>query len=155
MKEITKECTHVEKYTVYEAVDGTEFTNQEECKKYEESALGVARGKVQPLFVSTSNDAWTLMGGCDDHKVIAVKFKDTTDVDTFLQWLYLECPWYLNEHHRERKAVVESIVRTTYNNREDVILIGKNCDGEYYFINSRQNIIDNLMTLDKKKEEEK
>lgn len=152
MKEITKERTHIEKYTVYEAVDGTEFTNQEECKKYEESALGVARGKVQPLFISTSNDAWTLMGGCDDHKVIAVKFKNTTDVDIFLQWLYIECPWYLNNHHKERKAVIESIVRTAYD-RGDVILIGKNCDDDYYFINSRQNIIDNLMALDKKEEE--
>ena len=152
MKEITKECTHVEKYTVYEAVDGTEFTDQKECEKYEESALGVARGKIHPLFVSTGNEAWTLMGGCDDHEVIAVKFKDATDVDTFLQWLYLECPWYLNEHHKERKAVIESIVRTAYD-RGDAILIGKNCEEEYYFINSRQNIIDNLMALDKKEEE--
>ena len=151
MKEITKERTHVEKYIIYEAIDGTDVNSLEECKKYEESALGVARGKIQPLFVSTDNDAWTLMGGCDDHKVIAVKFKDTTDVDTFLQWLYLESPWYLNEHHKERKAVVESIVRTAYD-REDIILIGRNCDGDYYFINSRQNIIDNLMALDKKEE---
>jgi len=151
MKEVIKERTKVEKYTVYEAVDGTVFADKEECGKYENSALAVARGKVQPLFVSTNNDAWTLMGGCDDHEIIAVKFEDITEVDTFLQWLYLECPWYLNDIHKERKAEVDSIVRTAYN-RNDVILMGKNCEGDYYFINSRQNIIDNLMTLDKKEE---
>ena len=152
MKEITKERTVTEKYTLYEAFDGQEFTDKKECQKYEESALGVARGKVQSLFVSTGNDAWTLMGGCDDHEIIAVKFEDITDTDTFLQWLYLECSWYLDDLRRERKAEVESIVRIAFD-RKDVILMGRNCNGDYYFINSRQNIIDNLMALDKKEEE--
>ena len=152
MKEITKERVYKEKYTAYEAFDGQEFTDAKECAKYEESALGVARGKVKPLFVSTGKDAWTLMGGCDDHEIVAVKFKDITEMDTFLQWLYLESPWYLREEQKERKAEVESIVRTAYN-RNDAILMGKNCEGNYYFINSRQNIIDNLMALDKKEED--
>lgn len=149
MKEITKERTVTEKYTLYEAFDGQEFTDKKECQKYEESALGVARGKVYNLFVSTGNDAWALMGGNEDHEIVAVKFENPTDVDTFLQWLYLECPWYLNDYHKERKIEVESIVNTAAE-KNDVILIGKNCDGDYYLINSRQNIIDNLMALDKK-----
>lgn len=151
MKEIIKERTKVEKYTVYQALDGTVFTSQEECRKYEESARSVAKGKVQSLF-GTGKDAWTLMGGCDDHEVVTVKFKTTTNVDNFLQWLYLECPWYLNDIHKERKIEVESIVHTAAE-KNDVILMGKNCDGDYYFINSRQNIIDNLMALDKEEEE--
>lgn len=57
MKEITKERTHVEKYTVYQASDGAEFINYEECKKYEDSALGVARGNIAKLVVGRSNDA--------------------------------------------------------------------------------------------------
>jgi hypothetical protein len=32
MKEGIKERTNVEKYTVYEAVDGTQFTFKEDCK---------------------------------------------------------------------------------------------------------------------------
>ena len=152
MKEITKERTKVEKYKVYEAVDGTEFNTLEECVKYDNSALAVARGKTQNLIVSDGNDAWSLMGGCDDHEVVAIKLWNSTDTDTFLQWLYLECPWYLYDSHNERKAEVEAIVRTAYN-RDDVILMGKNCEGDYYFINSRQNIIDNLMALDKKEED--
>lgn len=151
MKEIKKERTIKEEYTLYKAFDGQEFTNKIECQKYEESARGVVRGKVQDIFISTGNDAWSLMGGCDDHEVAAAKFKDITDMDTFLQWLYLECPWYLIDSYKERKAEIESIVRTAYNNK-DVVLMGKNGDGYHYFINSRQNIIDNLMALDKKEE---
>lgn len=152
MKEVTKERTVTEKYTLYEAFDGQEFTDRKECQKYEESALGVARGKAQNLFVSTGNDAWSLMGGCDDHEVVAIKFWNSTDTDTFLQWLYLECPWYLSDSQKERKAEVEAIVHIAFD-RKDVILLGRNCDGDYYFINSRQNIIDNLMALDKKEED--
>ena len=151
MKEITKERTITEMYTVYKAFDGQEFTDKKECQKYEESALGVARGKIQSLIVSKGNDAWTLMGGCDDHEVMAVKFEDVTDTDTFLQWLYLECPWYLDDLRRERKAEVESVVRIAFD-RKDVVLMGRNGNGDYYFINSRQNIIDNLIALDKKEE---
>lgn len=149
MKEITKERTKVEKYTMYEASDGTEFSDAHECQRYEESALGVARGKLQNLFINKGENAWSLMGGCDDHEVVAVKFDVIADTDDFLQWLYLECPWYLNDSHKERKAEVEAIVRSAFN-RKDVILLGKNCDDDFYFINSRQNIIDNLMALDKK-----
>ena len=152
MKEVTKERTHVEKYTVYEAFDGQEFTDKNECMKYEQSALGVARGKCQRLIVSEGNDAWSLMGGCDDHEVVAIKLNDSTDTDAFLQWLYLEHSWYLTDNHKERKAEVEAIVHIAFD-RKDVILLGKNCDGDYYFINSRQNIINNLMNLDKKEEE--
>lgn len=153
MKEITKERTYTEKYTVYESFDGQEFPDKNECEKYENSALGVARGKVQSLIVSKGNDAWSLMGGCDDHEVVAVKFGDYRYMDDFLQWLYLECPWYLNNSHKERKAEVEAIVLNAYIEK-DVILLGRNWDGDYYFINSRQNIINNLMALDKKEEKD-
>ena len=37
---------------------------------------------------------------------------------------------------------------------KDVVLFGINCDGDYYFINSRQNIINNLRDLDKKEEKD-
>jgi hypothetical protein len=117
MKEITKERTITEKYTLYEAFDGQEFTDKKECQKYEESALGVARGKLQSLIVSESNDAWSLMGGCDDHEVVAIKFWNSTDTDAFLQWLYLECPWYLNDSQKERKAEVEADLQEEANHK--------------------------------------
>jgi hypothetical protein len=34
----------------------------------------------------------------------------------------------------------------------DILIFGVNCDGEYYFINSRANIIDNLLNLKEDKE---
>ena len=157
MKEIIKERTKVEKYTVYQAVDGTEFNSLEECEKYEESALGVIRSKIAKLIVYDTRkipgeDAWTIMGGCNDHDIVAVKMNTATDLDVVKQWLLLECPYYNSEGRKELKAKRFEIFEEAYNN-EDVLIFGMNCDNEGYFINSRQNIIDKLSSLDKPKEE--
>ena len=153
MKEITKERTKVEKYTVYQASDGAEFINYEECKKYEDSALGVVRGNVAKLIVGRTDSAWELMGGNDDNSVIAVKMNCVADVDLVKQLFLLEHPYYDSDERKEAKQKKFDIIEDAYNNN-DVVLFGINCDGDYYFINSRLNIISNLNSLDKKEAKE-
>ena len=48
MKEIKKEVKKeiIETITIYQAADGSEFNNAEECKKYENSAAGMLMCKV-------------------------------------------------------------------------------------------------------------
>lgn len=149
MKEVTKERTHVEKYSVYEATDGTQFDFKEDCEKYEKSALGVLRGRLQKLIVGRAENAWELLGGSDEDEVIAVKPEKETDIDLILHWYYLENPHYLNDNCKKYKDELEHIVTTAYNTK-DIILFGLNVDGNFYIINSRQNIINNLNTIDKK-----
>lgn len=150
MKEVKEEktCEVKETFTYYEATDGTRFESSEECRKYETSALGVLRAKVKPIM-SEPKDAWTTMGGLDDHQVVAVKMECDEDEDTVLQWLFLECPWYLNDNHKERKEEIVRIIDLALLNK-DALIFGLNCENEYYFINSRENIISNLNKLDKK-----
>lgn len=151
MKEVIKERTNVEKYKVYQASDGAEFINCEECKKYEESALGVVRGNIAKLVVGRSNDAWELMGGNDDNSVIAIKMNSKEDVNLVKQLFLLEHPYYDDETRQLLKQEKFNIIDTAYN-KGDVILFGINCDRDYYFINSRQNIINNLNNLTEKKD---
>ena len=151
MKEIVKEHTNVEKYKVYQASDGTEFINYEECRKYEDSALGVVRGNVAKLIVGRSDDAWELMGGNDDNSVIAIKMNCAADVDLMKQLFLLEHPYYNEDERKELKQKKFDIIDSAYNNG-DAVLFGINCEGNYYFINSRQNIIDNLNNLTEKKD---
>ena len=153
MKEVIKERTNVEKYKVYQASDGTEFMNYEECRKYEDSALGVIRGNVAKLIVGRTDDAWELMGGNDDNSVIAVKMNCVADVDLVKQLFLLEHPYYNSDERKEAKQKKFDIIEDAYNNN-DVVLFGINCDGDYYFINSRLNIISNLNSLDKKEAKE-
>lgn len=145
MKEKTKEIKReiVETYTYYEATDGTIFDCDEECRKYENSALGVLRGRVSKLIVGEKTNAWDLMGGYEDNVVVAVAVPKEEDVNTILQMLYLQSP-YLNE---SRQKEIEAIVSKACEEK-DIILFGINCEDEYYFINSRNNIINNLKSLD-------
>ena len=147
MKEITKETST--KYTVYQAVDGTEFTQKEECVKYENSALGVLRGKIKRLTICEPQDAWTLMGGYDDHQVIAVKPQTEVDVDTILQWYYLEHSYILEDFRKAERERLEKAIMEAWKN-SDIVLFGINCEKEYYFINSCRNIINNLSSLAQK-----
>lgn len=151
MKEIVKERTRVEKYKVYQATDGTEFMNEEECMKYEDSALGVARGNIAKLIAGRADDAWELMGGNDNNSVIAIKMNCEVDVYHVKQLFLLEHPYYNDEARKELKKKKFDIIDAAYDNG-DVILFGINCEGDYYFINSRQNIIDNLTNLTEKKD---
>ena len=143
MKEINQEVTST--YTAYQAEDGTIFTSSEECRKYESSARAVLLGRLKKLIVADKNK-WDLLGGMDDHTVHAVKLTTKEDANTLLQFLYLECPWFSDERRKE----IEAIVDTTQKNKE-VILLGENCEGTYYFINSRQNIIEGLNHLTENK----
>lgn len=151
MKEKTREVKReiVETFTYYEAADGTVFDYEEECRKYENSALGVLRGRVSKLIVSEKTNAWDLMGGYDDNAVVAVAMPKEEDVNTLLQMIYLECPHLTSEANESKRKEIEATVLKAYEEK-DVILLGINCEDEYYFINSRNNIINKLMSLDKK-----
>lgn len=150
MKEITKEHTKVEKYTVYEAVDGTEFNTREECQEYDNSAKGVLRGRLKELIVNDKYDGWELMGGNEDNTILAISVPSRAAVDIILQNYYLDQPWVL-KNDTVYLEKLKNAVNQAY--REgDVVLFGLNCDDSLYFIDTRNNIIDRLNNLDKKEE---
>lgn len=146
IKEVKREI--VESYTYYEATDGTVFDCKEECRKYENSALGVLRGRVSKLIVSEKTNAWDLMGGYDDNSVVAVAVPREEDINTILQMIYLESPHLTCDEYESRRKELEATISKAHEEK-DVILLGINCEDEYYFINSRNNIINKLMSLDK------
>ena len=151
MKEITKERTKVEEYTAYQAVDGTEFSTKEECMKYEQSALGVLRGRLRDYIVSDKYDCWELFRGYEDHKCLALNVPTEEAIDTILQNYYLDNPWTMDDSHKSFRLKVENAVRQAYENN-DIIFFGLNCEDELYLIDTRINIISRLNNLDRKEE---
>lgn len=157
MKEIKEEKKRevVDTYVYYEAIDGTRFTSEEECKKYEGSAKGVLRGKLKKLEEWRGNE-WDLLKGCEDHEVIAYKLTSKEDVDTIMQAFLLDNPYYLNENDdrieewfAERQAMAERAYK-----ENDLLLMGTNCDGDLYFLDTRKAFIERLNNLDKKEEKD-
>jgi hypothetical protein len=152
MKEIVKEKPMVQKITMFVANDGTEFFDREECRKYEESALGVLRSKIAKLIVGKGN-AWEVLGGFDDHALVAIKMEKPEDLDTVKQFFLMEQHWYNEEGQEESKNAKFSIMDKAFKNN-DYLIFGINSDGNYYFINSCKGIAYNLMDLCNDEEEE-
>lgn len=144
MKEVTKE--KVQKYTMYEALDGTEFHDKAECQKYEESAKGVIRVRIAKLTVGKATER-DLLAGSGDHEVIGIKMQNGRDLEYVKQFFMMECSWYGEVRTKEIFDVIEK----AYDDN-DIVLFGINCDGDYYWINTLQNIVNNLMNFGKEKE---
>ena len=153
MKEITKERTNIEKYTIYIAVDGTQFNFKEECERYENSAKGVLHGKFSRLIINNQYTEYSLFKcGCDDNTVVVVELPTEADVDTVLQTYYLDNPHYLSESYKALQTRLVDTLLQAYKEK-DVVLFSYTCDNDLYFIDSRNNFIRKLNGFTKKKEE--
>ena len=92
MKEIKEEIkreitdTHIH----YEAVDGTRFTSQSECEKYENTAIGVLMARVKEFMIAdeeTADGDWLEDGSDNLHKTLVPK--TLRDIDTLNQLWFL------------------------------------------------------------------
>lgn len=145
MKQITKEKKST--YIIYVAIDGTEFENPEECLRYEKSALGVLNAKLKKYIVWEGNE-YDLWRNDTEYNTIAVELKTQEAVDTLLQIYYLQHSYLLSDEHKNRREEFESLVDETFKNK-DLLILGINCDDEYYYIDSRHNIVNRLLNLEK------
>lgn len=156
MKEITKERTKIEKYTVYEAADGTTFNSKEGCEKYEQTAHAVVRTKFLKLVVDEKTEWEFFDVGSDENTTYAIKMNTQEDIDTVLQLYYLDNPYVLKDEETPKKYREKAfnLVNTAYREK-DILFVGENYDGDIYIINTRNNMVRNLLSIDKPKEEVK
>lgn len=145
MKTIEKEVTN--KVTMYEAMDGTQFSREEDCKFYEESALCLIASRFNNLVVNRHENAWKLMGGVDYHTVLAVKIKTEEDLQFFVQYMSIKIPCWHDDNEFAEQVIKDAREAMS---KDDSLLIGVNENGDYYYINIAQRIISNLtkFTLD-------
>lgn len=73
--------------TVYVAVDGTEFNDKEECRKYDESAIGVLKGRVKKLAVKVSNEEDLLHSGGEENESWVIIPKSADEIALIRQLL--------------------------------------------------------------------
>ena len=152
MKEIQVETKSLK--TIYRAVDGTDFTNKGDCEQYEQSARGVIMGRFKRLVIAETNE-WELLRGDDEHGVYALKIESQTDIDIVLQAYYINNPYMLKDDGNQAKyrERYESMCNRAYREK-DLLLMGTNCDGDLYFLDTKNAFIERLNNLDKPKEEE-
>lgn len=73
--------------TRYIAEDGTIFLSQEECQKYEKSALFVTRSKLK--LIAETNEEEFGVTGCYDDPVEVFDIQTQEDLDNLKAYLYL------------------------------------------------------------------
>ena len=155
MKEVKKEIQRIETRIHYEAIDGTKFLDKEECIKYEQSARGVLRSRFNSLVVA-KHDEWELLRGSDDHTVYVLKLETPEDKDTILQLYYIENPHLIRDDapasYAQYRAKYEAMVDEALKSK-DLLLMGENCDGDLYFIDTRNEFIRRLKVVDQKKDD--
>lgn len=149
MREIKKEIIRKDYTYQYESFDGNLWDTKEECEKYEKSAEGVLKLKFQDLIVAKDN-AWDLMRGYEDNDVIGVKLTKEEDKDTVLQLYLFLNPHLLNdsERYKEYLEQYKSYINEAFE-KKDLLLMGTNCEGDYYFIGPRNKFIENLKNFGK------
>lgn len=152
MKVETRERTKVERYDVYVANDGTEFTNVEECKKYDESAEGVLMSKIKPLMVrEISSEDIHGYGSCDE-TVQIFKVEKQEDADTLLQTYFItndikkDCkePWVIRTKDLIQRAL----------NDKEMLFVSRGYEMDsFWIIGTQGSMKESIDSICKKKEE--
>ena len=142
MKIIKKEVVTKSYVEVFIANDGTEFSTQSECEKYDESAKGVLLAKYAPMVVETFFEDGIFRAGYGDNTVEIVRVKNQEDADILLQLYILDHPYINDEGHKEER---ERIVGQLNSAIGDFMLVGRGCGRDYFwFYGSRKSIIEDF-----------
>lgn len=137
MKQIEKTRTITE--IKYQAIDGTEFDDKNECIKYDNTALAVMMARYKSLVI-TSMTEWDLFGvGCDDNTCNIVKLTKDSDI-SIIMWLLA----YHNNYSDEKLQELEiKIINTIESN--DVLIINRGYSSDDFWIcNTALGIINRI-----------
>lgn len=158
METIQKERVRTEYYNIYVANDGMEFTSEEECKKYEESAELVLNTRYKPLVVKESTEEDLFGFGCCDDIVEVVKPTSKDDVDAIMQLAFMHNPHYKQDGYKKYAERALKLAERAVGDK-DVILIGRGCDYETFWLigttNSMKEQLDFYVKPAEKKDEKK
>ena len=155
MKVISKERTHVEKYNVYVANDGTEFTNEDECRKYDDSAKGVLNAMLRKIMVRQTTEENLLDYGSSDCTVEIYRPTSEYDKKTIMQ-MYIIDHSLLDDDKKlahyidEAEELVDRAIK-----EEDFLFVDRGYEYDNFWLIGTVNSMREKLEKCCKKEEEK
>lgn len=135
-----KEVIETKTYELYIASDGTEFTNIEECKRYEDTAKCVLLSKYKNWVIKSTNEWEIFDAGCEESYIDIIRVSEDK-IDTILQLTKLL--GYTNEERLQKdRARLESFIG-------ELVLIGRGDTYEenFWIKNSLKFYVDKLTNL--------
>lgn len=153
MKEIKKERVTTTYETFYVANDGTEFTNPDECRKYDESAAGVLNARLQKIVVKTSDEEKIFDFGCSDNPVQVLAPTSEEDKKTIMQLYLLKNPHLCDEEHNHYVDRASNLIDRAIKEK-DYLLVGRGYDWDgFWFYGTRHSMQEQIGFFCKPKEE--
>lgn len=139
MKQIEKTRTITE--IKYQAIDGTEFDNRDECIKYDNTALAIMMSRYKPLVVKSISE-WELYGtGCDDNICDIVRLNEDSDVDILM---YLIA--YSNSHYSaECLCKIEEKILTAVGNNDKIIIYRGYNEEDFRLCNTVLGVVNSML----------
>lgn len=115
---------------VWEAIDGTRFSSEAECKKYDESAQAVLLSHYNKLVLNSFDEENLFNCGSSDYMFDVIKFDSEEQIDTVMQ---LVC--FFNYHVAQDLSKYESIEKICLKafKNDDCLFIKRGCEGDKYF----------------------
>lgn len=140
------EIEKVTKVTHYEAIDGTTFTTEEECVKYEDTAKCVLLTKYKPLVKRTASECDIFNTGSDEYMIDILQYLSSeSDIDILIQLHRLYCSnRNLNDDfYNKMRSKLEKCLKN-----RDIVLIGRGTEYDgydnFYILTTLQDITDNI-----------
>lgn len=149
IKEIKKEV--IERKISYVAIDGTSFGSEEECIKYEESAVCVLKSRLAELKVAESDEFSLLSAGDEDTSVWAIRINSEADKNAVFQLYALEHSHLFKDENNAWVKRVKELINKAFNDK-DILLIGFNYDNDMFIIDTRNTIVERLNNIENKTE---
>ena len=140
------EIEKVTKVTRYEAIDGTTFTTEEECVKYEDTAKCVLLTKYKPLVKRTASECDIFNTGSDEYMIDILQYLSSeSDIDILIQLhrLYYSGRNFNDDFYDKMRSKLEKCLKN-----RDIILIGRGTEYDgydnFYILTTLQDITDNI-----------
>lgn len=140
------EIEKVTKVTHYEAIDGTTFTTEEECVKYEDTAKCVLLTKYKPLVKRTVSEGDIFNTGSDEYMIDILQYLSSeSDIDILIQLHKLYCSGrkFNDDFYDKMRSKLEKCLKN-----RDIVLIGRGTEYDgydnFYILTTLQDITDNI-----------
>ena len=140
------EIEKVTKVTHYEAIDGTTFTTEEECQKYEDTAKCVLLTKYKPLVKRTASECDIFNTGSDEYMIDILQYLSSeSDIDILIQLhkLYCSSRKFNDDFYDKMRSKLEKCLKN-----KDIVLIGRGTEYDgydnFYILTTLQDITDNI-----------
>ena len=140
------EIEKVTKVTRYEAIDGTTFTTEEECVKYEDTAKCVLLTKYKPLVKRTASECDIFNTGSDEYMIDILQYLSSeSDIDILIQLhrLYCSSRNLNDDFYNKMRSKLEKCLKN-----RDIVLIGRGTEYDgydnFYILTTLQDITDNI-----------